>query len=64
MLLCLPSPEQAPDGEAVLSGERLLTREIVYTAVTRARKLALIYGTSEMLALAMSRKVERYGLND
>jgi exodeoxyribonuclease V alpha subunit len=38
---------------------RLLTREIVYTAITRARRGVLIVGSPELLARAASRKIER-----
>ncbi len=38
---------------------RLLTREIVYTAITRARRSVLIVGSAELLARAASRRVER-----
>jgi exodeoxyribonuclease V alpha subunit len=38
---------------------RLLTREIVYTAITRARRSVLIVGSPELLARAAVRRVER-----
>ncbi|MFH1954055.1 MAG: exodeoxyribonuclease V subunit alpha [Pseudomonadota bacterium] len=38
---------------------RLLTREIVYTGVTRARKRIIIYGTESVLNRALERKIER-----
>jgi exodeoxyribonuclease V alpha subunit len=38
----------------------LLTRELLYTAVTRARRSALLVGSSELLARAVSRPIERY----
>lgn len=38
---------------------RLLTREIVYTAITRARRGVLIAGSPELLARAAQRKIER-----
>jgi exodeoxyribonuclease V alpha subunit len=38
----------------------LLTRELLYTAITRARRSVLLTGTSELLARAVSRRVERY----
>lgn len=41
------------------SGRRLLTKEILYTAVTRARKLAVLCGSREVLQLAVSRRIER-----
>jgi exodeoxyribonuclease V alpha subunit len=40
-------------------GRRLLTKEILYTGVTRARNLVLIAGTREMLRLAVGRKIMR-----
>ena len=38
---------------------RLLTREIVYTAITRARRSVLLVGSPELLARAAARRVER-----
>jgi len=38
----------------------LLTRELVYTAVTRARRSVLIVGDPDLLARAVSRTVERH----
>jgi len=38
----------------------LLTRELVYTAVTRARRSVLVAGDADLLARAVSRSVERY----
>jgi exodeoxyribonuclease V alpha subunit len=38
----------------------LLTRELLYTAITRARRSAVIVGASELLARAVSRRIERY----
>jgi exodeoxyribonuclease V alpha subunit len=38
----------------------LLTRELVYTAITRARRSVLLVGRSDLLARAVSRTVERY----
>jgi len=40
-------------------GERLLNRQMIYTAVTRARTLALICGTQSVLKHALGRGVER-----
>ncbi len=37
----------------------LLTREIVYTAITRARRSAIVVGRSELLATAIQRRGER-----
>jgi exodeoxyribonuclease V alpha subunit len=43
----------------------LLTRELVYTAVTRARRSLVVYGESGALAAAVERKSERVsGLRD
>jgi exodeoxyribonuclease V alpha subunit len=38
----------------------LLTRELLYTAMTRARRSVLIVGPQELLARAVSRTVERF----
>jgi exodeoxyribonuclease V alpha subunit len=38
----------------------LLTRELVYTAVTRARRSVLVVGEADLLARAVSRAVERH----
>jgi exodeoxyribonuclease V alpha subunit len=38
----------------------LLTRELVYTAVTRARRSALIVGQADLLVRAVSRAVQRH----
>jgi exodeoxyribonuclease V alpha subunit len=38
---------------------RLLTREIVYTAITRARRSVLVVGSPELFARAAARRVER-----
>jgi len=40
-------------------GHRLLTREIVYTGVTRARKRMILYGTESALQQALGRKIDR-----
>jgi exodeoxyribonuclease V alpha subunit len=37
----------------------LLTRELVYTALTRARHSAVVVGRAELLALAVGRPLER-----
>jgi len=43
----------------------LLTRELLYTAVTRARRAVTIYATPEIVAAAVARRVERAsGLRD
>ncbi len=38
---------------------RLLTREIVYTAATRASQRLIIYGSTEVLQRSLERKIER-----
>jgi exodeoxyribonuclease V alpha subunit len=49
-----------PEGDA-----RVLTRELLYTAVTRARKRADLWAGREALAAALSRRIERAsGLRD
>src|SRR5581483_12007437 len=40
-------------------GRRLLTRELLYTAVTRAKCLAVLCGTKEALRFAVGRRVIR-----
>lgn len=40
-------------------GDALLTREIIYTGLTRARTRAFIYGKESVLNRAVSRKIER-----
>lgn len=40
-------------------GEALLTREIIYTGLTRAKERAFIYGEKSVLNRAVSRKIER-----
>jgi exodeoxyribonuclease V alpha subunit len=40
-------------------GRRLLTRELLYTAVTRAKSLAILCGTKEALRFAIGRRVVR-----
>jgi len=43
----------------------VLTRELLYTAVTRARKTVTIYGTEQMLRTTIANKIERVsGLRD
>jgi exodeoxyribonuclease V alpha subunit len=44
-----------PDDE----NHRLLTREIVYTGITRAKKRVLIYGSPQALKTALQRKIQR-----
>jgi len=44
-----------PDDE----NHRLLTREIVYTGITRAKKRVLIYGSPQALNNALQRKIQR-----
>jgi exodeoxyribonuclease V alpha subunit len=40
-------------------GRRLLTKELVYTAITRAKSLAVVCGTKDVLRLAITRRVVR-----
>jgi exodeoxyribonuclease V alpha subunit len=49
VLLVLP-----PEG-----GRRLLTKEMIYTGITRARHLAVIAAPADVLAQAIARRVER-----
>ena len=53
---------------AVLLGDRsspLLTRELLYTAVTRAKKKVTLYATEAVIAEAVARRTERgSGLRD
>src|SRR5579875_492672 len=51
------------DAVALLLPDRLLpilTREVVYTAITRARRSVVIAGATELLAQAIARRLERY----
>jgi exodeoxyribonuclease V alpha subunit len=49
VLLVLPDDEN----------HRLLTREIVYTGITRAKKRVLLYGSRQALNTALQRKIQR-----
>ncbi len=49
VLLVLPDDEN----------HRLLTREIVYTGLTRAKKRVLLYGSRPALNTALQRKIQR-----
>ena len=40
-------------------GHRLLTREIIYTAATRASRRLIIYGTAAAFQTALKRKIQR-----
>jgi len=40
-------------------GRRLLTKELLYTAATRARQLVILTGTPEAIRTAMQRRIER-----
>lgn len=44
-----------------MPGHRLLTREIVYTAVTRSRGMVAVWSSSGILAEALGRRVQRSG---
>lgn len=56
------------DGVGLILPERdlpLLTREVVYTGVSRARQSAVIVGSEQLLRTAILRKIERYsGLSE
>jgi exodeoxyribonuclease V alpha subunit len=52
-------PPVQDDGERTGSMDELMTRELLYTAVTRARNEIEIWGSEEMIRLAVSRKTER-----
>jgi exodeoxyribonuclease V alpha subunit len=46
-------------------GTPILTRELVYTAVTRARKSLTIYGSEQALRAAITNRIDRTsGLRD
>ena len=49
VLLVLPDDEN----------HRLLTRQIVYTGITRAKKRVLLYGSKPALNNALEKKIER-----
>ena len=49
VLLVLPDDEN----------HRLLTREIVYTGITRAKKRVLLYGSQPALNTALKKKIKR-----
>ena len=40
-------------------GKRLLTKELIYTAITRARSLAIMCGTKDALKFAIGRRIVR-----
>ena len=56
------------DEVAVVAGpaeSRVATRELLYTAVTRARRRVVVYGSEESVVAAVGRATERYsGLRD
>ena len=39
--------------------DRLLTREIIYTGITRAKKRLILYGSESAFKTALQRKIER-----
>src|SRR5690606_18765528 len=43
------------------AGNRLLVRETLYTAVTRARKAVRLFGSEAAIRAATERRMERYG---
>jgi exodeoxyribonuclease V alpha subunit len=50
VIMCLP-PQRSP----------ILTRELVYTGLTRAKKRAMVVGSAEVLRASLLVKVERGG---
>ena len=40
-------------------GKRLLTKELIYTAITRAKSLAILCGTKDVLKFAIGRRIVR-----
>ena len=56
------------DEVAVVPGpvaSRVATRDLLYTAVTRARRRVIVHGTKESVAAAIGRRTERSsGLGD
>ena len=40
-------------------GRRLLTKELIYTAITRAKSLAVICAAKDVLQFAIGRKITR-----
>ena len=56
------------DEVAVVLGptdSRIATRELLYTAITRARQRVVLYGSEESVAAAVERAIERFsGLRD
>ena len=49
VLLVLPADEN----------HRLLTKEIIYTGITRAKKLLVVYGTARAITQGISQKIVR-----
>jgi len=41
------------------AGRRLLTKELLYTAITRAKKLAIVSATEEAFRVAIGRRIVR-----
>jgi exodeoxyribonuclease V alpha subunit len=41
------------------AARRLMTKELIYTAITRAKQLAIISATPEALRYSIGRRVER-----
>ena len=40
-------------------GKRLLTKELIYTAITRAKSVAILCGTKEVIKFAIGRRIVR-----
>lgn len=59
-ITCHKSQGSAADAVVILvESTRLITREWVYTAITRARRLVVLVGTGEVLRAAVARRTER-----
>ena len=59
VLLVVPPADAAETPAEELPAPRLLTAEILYTGLTRARRLALLCGTKSVVMQAATRRVER-----
>ena len=60
IILLLPEIQKNPkEGEKGSSGHPLLTRELLYTAITRAKKKVRIYGSIQSIEQAISSRTQR-----
>ena len=60
IILLLPEIKKNPkEGEKGSSGHPLLTRELLYTAITRAKKKVRIYGSIQSIEQAISSRTQR-----